>query len=390
MNQINLVDFFRILVKWRKFIYANIVIVTLVAVIISLVSPYQYSSSARLIPVIEAIGTTSETASLLARIPLLGSLGGLATPSDLYAGILSGRVIKEKIIEKFDLMKYYRARNLDDAIEKLNKKTKIEKEPTGIITITVTDENPDFAATLANAFVEELDKFNREAIMTRGKKTRLFIEKRLKEIEADLKALEDSLKKFQKEKRVFDVEEETKLIMGVYTDLKAQYLKKEIERDLLKEIASPNYPRLKDLERELKELENQIRKIEEDTTLRGYGIGFAVPLKSAPEVEIRFAQLKRDYKIKSEVYAFLIQQYEEAKILEKKDTPTLQVIDKAKPASLRSWPKRKFIVITAFIISLIISIILVLIFELISRLKGDEWSSLLETIRRDFSLKRKS
>ncbi|MFO7891950.1 MAG: GNVR domain-containing protein [bacterium] len=60
---------------------------------------------------------------------------------------------------------------------------------------------------------------------------------------------------------------------------------------------------------------------------------------------------------------YLAPQYEQAKIQEMKDVPTIQVIDWATRPEWKSKPKRAYIVILSFLISFMVSILLVLTYE---------------------------
>jgi hypothetical protein len=81
----------------------------------------------------------------------------------------------------------------------------------------------------------------------------------------------------------------------------------------------------------------------------------------APEVELSLARLMRDVEIKRAVYGVLSEQYEQARIQEMKDTPTLQVLDWGRVPTARSRPRRKVIVlitaVSAFFLSSMLAVI---------------------------------
>ena len=85
---------------------------------------------------------------------------------------------------------------------------------------------------------------------------------------------------------------------------------------------------------------------------------------------------------------FLLPQYEQAKIQEAKDTPTVQVLDKAVPPDLRAKPKRAIMVIMVGFISFLFCTIFVFSLENYHRIRNDEnntWNKIFNEIETDLS-----
>jgi len=80
-------------------------------------------------------------------------------------------------------------------------------------------------------------------------------------------------------------------------------------------------------------------------------------------------------KIQEVIFELLTQQYEQAKLQEAKDTPTVQVLDSAVPPVKKSRPNRKAIVLMAGALSLVSSIFLAFFTEYARRLKTDSRTS---------------
>ena len=76
-----------------------------------------------------------------------------------------------------------------------------------------------------------------------------------------------------------------------------------------------------------------------------------------PELETQLRQLMREVEIQNTLFTFLTQQYEEAKINEAKDNPTIQVLDPAVKPIIKYKPFRVLIVISSSIIGLIFGIL---------------------------------
>ena len=80
-----------------------------------------------------------------------------------------------------------------------------------------------------------------------------------------------------------------------------------------------------------------------------------IALFEVPDLEIELMRLEREVEIQSKLYAFLTQQYEESKIQEARDTPTIQILDGANIPIKRHQPKRTLMVIGYSLIAFILS-----------------------------------
>jgi uncharacterized protein involved in exopolysaccharide biosynthesis len=94
-------------------------------------------------------------------------------------------------------------------------------------------------------------------------------------------------------------------------------------------------------------------------------------LVDLPEIGLEMARLFREVEIQTRLLTFLLPQYEQAKIQEVKDTPTVQIIDPAVPPQLKNSPKRMFIVLGAFFSSLLIGMIIALNLESLQQARAE-------------------
>lgn len=375
MKQITITNYFGVLIKWRKFIIRNSFAVTVIAIIISLLIQKQYTATATVLPPNpeqEAMfglmfgmsgGITSSMSSLA---KLGGIVPGVTTPSDLYAAIMKSSRIKNKLIEKYGLKNEFKAKTISDAQKALSELTKIEITPEGIISVSVTYKNKQLATDIANSYVEELDRFNTETAMTSGKKYRIFIEQRLKETEKDLATAEEELRSFQEKHKTVALDVEIESAIQTIAELKSQVLLLEVQKGALSSSSQLTNPYLSNISRELRELKKQLSKIEQGSSKQnknGFGVGFSVPFTELPEVMLEYARLLRNLKVQEAVYELLTQQYEQAKIMELKDTPTVQFLDEAGVPEKKSRPKRALIVAFALVLSLCANVLIVFTME---------------------------
>ncbi|MEO0095779.1 MAG: GNVR domain-containing protein [candidate division WOR-3 bacterium] len=345
------------IIKWRNFIIKSFLIACGAAIIISFLIPPKYTATASIMPpnleqdaLFGLLGLN--VSSTLSKISQLGGIPGMSTPSDLYAAIMKSDRIKGEIINRFNLKKEFRARTKADAGRMLEEITAIRVSAVGIISVSVTYKDKNLAAAIANAFIEELDKFNRETAMTTGKKYRIFVEQRLKETQDSLTRAEETLKKFQEQHRTVALDVEIKNAIETIAKLKSEIILREVQKGAVSSASNLNNPYVANIDRELRELKNQLSKIEfgsQDTSKKEFGAGFSVPFARLPALSLEYARLLRDVKVQEAVYELLTQQYEQAKIMEAKDTPTIQILDRASPPEKKSSPRRlKILILTGF------------------------------------------
>jgi len=373
-DEINLLDYWRVIHKRRKLIGAIVGATFIISIIVSLILPKKYTATASVLPPVQ---DNSMASTIMSRLP--GGLGGLAssflgvsTPVDVWMAILKSQTIKDAIIKRFDLMKVFEVDTMDDARDALDSMVSISKSKEGVISISVEDKDPRRAAAIANAYVEELDRVNKHMAMTAGRRMRIFVEKRLKEARQDLAEAEERLKNFQEKNGAVQIDAQSKAIIDTIGTIKGQLMAKEIELQTLLSYATPDNPQADLLKTQIEELKKKLRELEEGKQHRGNPsrADIFIPTSKIPDLALKYARLLRDVKVQETLYELLTQQYEMARIQEAKDTPTVQVLDQAKVPEKRSKPQRKLIVILSTFTALFISIFLAFFLEYIEQMRG--------------------
>jgi tyrosine-protein kinase Etk/Wzc len=268
----------------------------------------------------------------------------------------------------------------------------------GIITIAVEDKNPRKAAEVANAYVTELDHFNKEINVSQAKNTRIFIEGRLAEAQKTVDKAENELREFQERNKTVSLTEETKAAIEGVAKLKAEIISREVQLGVLRGYATEENPQVVQLKSEIASLRSQMKSIEEgkagvSTANLGYGAGFSVPFSRLPAVGMELARLMRDVKIQETLLGLLMEQNERAKINEARDTPTVRVLDKAVPPVKKSSPKRILFLAGGAFLGFVMGVLLSFLKEYLKRIKEriedySAWRELWKSIISDFYKKR--
>jgi tyrosine-protein kinase Etk/Wzc len=365
-EKVSLYSYLSILIAYRRFIFLNFLGVCVAVAILSLFLPSWYTASTTLLPPRReglglGMGLTSSLAGGLSEFGTSMSLPLMTSPSDVIAAILRSRSVAIAVIKKENLMKTYHTKTEGNALRELFSHTEVKVTPEGLISLSFEDKDRVKAASVANCFVEELDRINRETNTSQAKNARIFIEERLVQTKKDLTEAEENLKEFQEENKAVSLDEQMKASIEGAADLKAQMVAAEIELNVLSKTMSPSHPQIQGLKSKINELKRQLDiwtlgDQKEETSGKK---GLDVPFVEVPALSMELARLIREVKIQSAVFELLTNQYEQYKIQETRDTPTIQVLDKAFPPERRSKPKRAFLVGIAGIVSLATSVIFV-------------------------------
>ena len=364
----------------------HVLIVGLLATCLSLIVPIWYKGNATILPPSTDEESTGFSA-LLSQIPISASLLGLsgATQSTaIVLAILHSRTVMEAVVHKYDLVKRYRAKNLESAVRTLRERCSFEIEEEGTISISVSartgffhpknqkEEARCLARDMTNYFVNQLDSMNKVLRNERARNMRQFIEKRYYQNLDELAKAEEDLKAFQEKYGAISLPDQTLAAIEAAAGLKAEIISKQIEIGVLEQTVGPGHSSLTKAKTELTELERGYRSFEmEDEKER---MDLFPAFQKIPEYGLEFARLYREIKLQEILIEFLLPQYEQAKIQEAKDTPTIQLIDEAVLPIRKAKPKRALIVILSVLFALIFSIFYAMFSERMRdiRLEGGE------------------
>lgn len=369
----SLSDYMDIILKHRRFISYLVGAAFLVSIIVSLLLPKMYKATARILPPQE---NSTELSSLLTGIDnslsrLAGNLiGNNNSSAALYVGIIKSRSVAEELNKKFNLKKRYGLKYIEDVYQKLAGRSIIGiSKKDQIINVSVIDRDPQHAADMANAYVRALDQINRKLNITRGKRKRLFLESRLKEVRADLVRAEVNLKEFQEKHNLVSIEEQAKVAIEGAAHIKGEIIAAETELEVFKQFGTERQVEAVMLNAKIEELQKQLDTIEKgdkywaaaaDQPKSDRGSNFFIPFDKLPHLGLQLMRLTRDAKIQGKLFELLISQYEMAKIEESKDVNTVQVLDHAVKPEKKISPRRSRIVLSATIVMFFIAAIFVI------------------------------
>jgi len=154
-----------------------------------------FQAQASIVPPFDSMqGGNSLTRGLLGGVEgaFLRNALNVTSIRDIYAGILESRSMADTILDRFDLMEAYELSHCRwRALRKLRMRTGVNVGKDGLVKISVVDEDPNRAAAMANAYIEELDLQNKRLSGGQATSKRVFLENRLKEIEEKFRRVDN-------------------------------------------------------------------------------------------------------------------------------------------------------------------------------------------------------
>lgn len=377
-HQVNLLDFLAFLVRWRRFLLTAVITFAIAATIVSFIVPKKYRSTA----IIRAAERSSDNGVGALLGSKLGALGGMAgfmsglgqAEGDFFISILKSRWMSERLIEEFELRRVYRMEKapLEDVIEVVNTRTRFELEPNALaVQILADDNDPKRAQAMAEFLVDQVDQRYQGLRSQSAKRERVFVEQRLRESESVLRSLEDSLTRFQQTTGIINPEEQVRATIQAAALLEAERLATKSEIELKDMILGPGSSEANYLRLRLASIDSTMNSLVGRRSDSRTG-DFLLNLADVPAQGIIYLRLMRDIEIRQILVGFLIQRYEQARIEEHRNTPSILQVDPPVIPTVRIWPRRGLMVGIATLAALILSIAIAAVIDFFSRAARDQ------------------
>jgi tyrosine-protein kinase Etk/Wzc len=358
-TEVHLLDLLAILVRERKLIIGMPVLTGIVTLAASLLMDPIFGSTAKIMP-----PQQQQSSGVAAMLGQLGGLAGAASgiagiknPNDVYVGLLESRTVADSLIARFNLKQRYESRTMDDARRKLAAVTSVATgKKDGFITIGTEDKDPQFAATLANAYVEELTKLTQSMAITEASQRRLFFENQLKEAADQLANAEVALRGTQESTGMIEPDAQVKAIITSVAQLRGAISAKQVQISAMKTFAANQNPDLLRAQEEMRGLEAQLSKLEKARPARNGD--FMVPISKIPAIGVEYVRGVRNVKYYETIFELLAKQFELAKIDEAKNSSMIQILDKAIPAEHKIKPRRAILTIAGTVAGALLGLIL--------------------------------
>ncbi len=366
--------FLELCYSWKKLILIVTGTFTVLAVILSLLMPNKFEGYASVLPSQKSAllnmmggGVTSTVSNLAEKFgSLVGGSESQIGSGFSYLAILNSREAMGKVIKKFDLIRVYGIKDssIDAAIKKLSSNTDFALDRFGAVTVKVFDRSPERAAAMANYFVHLLNEINANLSSEDARNLRVVIQARYEKNLSDLSAAEDSMKVFQEKYGVFSLPDQAKASVEVGAELESQMILAQVRLSVLRKQFGNRSPEIMAAEQQIAALKKKMGDLRSGQDLTGNReSGVFLPYKEVPGKAMRYLQLYTDVEIQTKLLEMIYPMYEQTKLEEARETPTVLVLDKAVPPEKKTYPMRALIVISGLVLGFVLSVLFSLFVE---------------------------
>lgn len=381
--ELDVVDVLAGLIRQKRLVLGVTAATTTMALVASLLMAPVYTSTTTILPPQQqSSGLAAALGSLGALAGAAGGIAGIKNPNDLYVGMLQSQTVSDALIAKYALQQRYDKESLVETRKALEGVSSISAGKDGLISVTVEDEDPKFAAQLANAYISELKKLNQTLAVTDASQRRLFFEKQLEKVKAELADAEVQLKKTQQATGLVAPEGQVAAVISGVAELKAQIAAKEVQMAAMRSMVTDSNPDYQRHRQELQAMKQQLQQLESKDKAGSLSLGAG----DLPESGLAYVRALRNMKYQEVLFELMAKQYELAKVDEAKDSSLIQVLDTAKPADRKSKPKRALMVALGLMGGLFAGVLLALLREQYAKSKqanGSAWTKLVRAWRNE-------
>jgi len=337
---------------------------------------------------------TSRSSSLGGLGSLAGGLLGAHTTTALFINLLHSGTVSGHLIERFHLQHLYRNRYRVDTAKHLARRTTItEDKKSGVITVEVEDRDPVRARDMAQAYLDELNKLVTQTSTSSAHLERVFIERRLHAVTADLERAQLALSEFSSRNSTIDIKEQTHAMVDAGARVQGELLVAQSGLESLRQIYGDGNVRVHETEARVASLQHDLEKMtgssaplipgapggdggKSDVENKGE---LYPPLRQLPRLAVPYADLYRQVRVEETVYELLTQQYEMARIDEAKDVPVVSVIDTPGIPEKKSFPPRLLLTLALTFLVFAATAALILIRDYWSKVDPDNPGKMLLT-----------
>ncbi len=333
-RQANLLDLIGVLARHWRLLTLGPLLVGMIAFGVTMMMAPVYTATTRFLPPQQQ----GSAAVMLQSLGALGSLAGAATglknPTDQYAAFLKSRSVQDPLVKKFGLMKRYEAELHTDALKRLNDWTRVSSGKEGLLSVEVDDEDPVFAASLANGYVQELERLLDRLAITEAQQRRAFFEKQLSQVKTSLVEAEKKL--IATGVNLSVLKTDPAVAVSPVAQLQAQITAQEVKLSAMRTGLTDGSPLVRQAQAELLALRAQADKL-------------AAVQKMGDVSDPDYIARYRDVKYFETLFELFAKQYELARIDEAREGAVVQVVDIAQAPEKKSRPQRLLIVLVVMV-----------------------------------------
>lgn len=273
----------------------------------------------------------SSAAAALSSLGALAGLtgGGVKSTVDQYIALMQSATVSDRLIDRFRLMEVY-----DEEFRSVTRRTLLTKasitsgKKDGLIVIEVDDHDPQRAAEIANAYVEELRLTTNTLAIGEAQQRRKFFEQKLEETKTRLTDAQVALQ--ESGFSAGALRAEPKVAADGYARLRAELTAAEVRLQTMRRSLAETAPEMQQQQAHLGALRGELAKLEKQDS-------------GATSRDAGYIGRYRDYKYQETLFDLYAKQFEMARLDESREGALIQVVDVATAPDRKAKPKRGLI-----------------------------------------------
>ena len=357
----NSLELMVLLARRKRMILSVTLAIAVLASVVSFMVTDTFTAATTILPPLKEDSVGS---ALLGR---LQSISGLPTaawnaadPADLSIWLLKSRSVQNAIVERFDLRRVYSTTGYEDAREKLDRRTEFLVEKEGLITITVSDRDPNRATQIANSYVQQLRALYQSLAQSDATQRVTFFDNQVAAERQKISTAELSLSQIQEQTGFVQPDAQTRAIIDSVTRTRRQISMAEAKLQAMRLYATPKNPNLQRAQAKIEGLREQLGKLERTGDAAGND-NPEIPAHRLPQAQLEYGRRARDLKSHEELYDFLRKQAESARLDESQLGALVEVVEEARIPEASSGPSRLTMVLVATAVGFLLCCLIVLL-----------------------------
>ncbi len=402
-----------VLLKNRWFVLATILIVMVPTMIITYLLDEKFTVTTMIMPP-EERSTPTLSVGGLGLSEFAGYFSGgmgfslplMTTLSDVYLEILRSRSLVENVIkttayaDSIGLTQRY----ADDEVllmywarKKFRENYSADVTPAGFLKVEITTGDPMYSVGVSERVVAVLDSTLNEVYSSRASADRRFLQRQLNRTDSIRVAAAESLQVFERKHGIVALETELEAFVGNLADLKSEYLRAEAQAQTMVRALGGATSASRELELRADALLEVIRMLEEGRIPPGYEDFYSgVSIREVPAIQFDYVKFKSDFEMAQKMHSLLILNYNQALLEESRTESNVRLLDPPRHPGWKSKPKKLYIWLEIFALTLLFVVGYLLIRERMRQLQVDRpevwsrWAELGREIRSDLMFWKKT
>ena len=344
--------------EWRTGLAVALLAFIVATIVIVRIAP-QYEATAAILPKDQNGGSSGSN--------LTAFFTGIR-PTNNFGSLLVSRTLRDDVVRRADLLRYFRTTSAEAARGKLLGMTKIFSGDT--VVILVRDRDAVMAARIANAYVAALQSLQESMTTAQEEVEQRFFEQQLQREKDALAAAELDLEKTQVGLGVVQVDTQTQIGLSAIAATRSQITNMQVQLAALLEGSTEQNPEVQRLRSQIGQLQAQERQLESGTG-GGAGVGAASPAGKMPKVNLEYARKLREVRYHESLVSSLANHFEQLRMGSATTSNTFEVMDPAIVPEFPTWPPRRLFLLGAAAASLLAGLVAVAIQLLTRRILAD-------------------